>query len=783
METSHASTGSPKLRLVDNSTCPPPCTLSVIIPLRHRPGREYVIERLVHLRDSPPSRADIEFIVIDSGSSPRYAREISDVCEGSRLRYVQHPTAGQEFAIGAARDYGVQIAHASFIMFQDVDLVASIDFYDIVINEIFHHSMHEYIREFFVVPCMYLTPAGSEEFSKQDVRTRHSTFHGYYMDGSAPEFIQAVAPSSSVMVVNRLHYLAMGGHRREFYGHGYEDFELIHRLAGYCQRYLRSGSYYKDFGNYETLEYEGFRAHFSMYGLPLLNRGIYLVHLWHPRVKTGSYESRRGNNRDFLQNFMLSFDKTRNQPLPLRDLDNQKKTLILGEEGHWSFDCLRTVLPLFGNTVYRPASVFEDTESLAKFIERNRITGLFSNNPYGDEHRLSLYRWARANGIPYLTFDRGGLPDSWFFDWQGFNADSESYGSERWDHPLDENQALAVEQYIADVIMSGETLEKNGARVGPWNLREKYKIGDRRVLFVPFQRPSDSVIKYFSGNVDGVAGFVGLIEAVAANLDPNEWIILCKKHPLETETPGCNGVVFLDEGTHVHDILDLANAVLTINSGVGLLAMLFGKRCLYAGRTYYGHPEINDAVATAADVVRILDEIPEVDRQKVLRFIHYLRFEFYSFGKAYVEEKKREDGSLRSITKDIAFTAIRGIVDRDITISYRNAPVAWNARCFGHFLPSILKRHTDKHAAAATAGQLPTSVAAEMPAVPAAQAAVDAASKAAVTSQPASAAARSSSRVARQTGAVVRKPGSFWRKTRKLVRNPLRFLTDAVRRA
>ncbi|WP_257288765.1 hypothetical protein, partial [Endozoicomonas sp. SESOKO2] len=43
--------------------------------------------------------------------------------------------------------------------------------------------------------------------------------------------VDGIALASSCLLIHREWFLAMGAFRQAFAGHGYEDFDLIHRLA------------------------------------------------------------------------------------------------------------------------------------------------------------------------------------------------------------------------------------------------------------------------------------------------------------------------------------------------------------------------------------------------------------------------------------------------------------------------------------------------------------------------------------------------------------------------
>ena len=97
-------------------------------------------------------------------------------------------------------------------------------------------------------------------------------------------------------------------------------------------------------------------------------------------------------------------------------------------------------------------------------------------NPFQNEKRLTIYNYLKSNKVNLLISDRGALPNSWFFDSNGFNAESSSYDSKYWDKPLSKEKEKRVLEYINKELNSDKALEKQGKKVGKENLRKKLKI-------------------------------------------------------------------------------------------------------------------------------------------------------------------------------------------------------------------------------------------------------------------------------------------------------------------
>lgn len=642
-------------------------TLSVIVPFRADPHTPYLLERLSEqCRDFPKIEA-IEFIVVDSGSPPEARKLCEDICELNGVRYIYHESEDQTFSIGAARDHGVINARGRAITFLDVDLRMAEDFFDRLLLLMDSFGVSKYKKRFFAVPCLYLSQEGTDEFLMANNRKRMLDFYLRWLNGDNNS-IQNMAPCSSVMVVDRLHYLSVGGHRPEFRGHGYEDFELYHRLIGEENALPRSRDYYHDTKSWDFATYRGFRAQFSLLGRYAMMANLFVVHLWHPRPKINSFYRDLSANRSIWLDFFKEFDKTALHAQPLVASEAQyKKVLYFGKPQTAAANCLRDVLPLLGHVVYISEYDFVDDEGqlnesyFSTLIKQFEIDVILFPNPYGNIARLEIYKWCRRTTFPYLCVERGALPDSWFFDDHGFNADSATYSPKNWNKDLSADQRNQTRQYIFDILTGVNVLEKQGMRFGREGLAARLRTGGKKILFVPLQRPSDTVIRYFLGQLESYEKFLQFIDETALELKRRGWVVLCKKHPLETEILHLQHAQYVPDDTHFIDLLELADAVALINSGVGVYAMMMGKPCFIFGDAFYSFDGINKT-ASASDVNRFCYQLEtsfEVNMEKVIRFIHFLKSEFYSFGSPVSKVRHELDGSLRNITTDIDFYEIR----------------------------------------------------------------------------------------------------------------------------
>ncbi|ERJ39535.1 capsular biosynthesis protein [Burkholderia cepacia] len=171
-------------------------------------------------------------------------------------------------------------------------------------------------------------------------------------------------------------------------------------------------------------------------------------------------------------------------------------------------------------------------------------------------------------------------------------------------------KAMSAANYVLKVLSRGvgrRRLASVRARNGmPAPRQATYMPADtlaaNRYVFLPLQVSGDTQIKLHS-DVDNLEAIRHAFE-FAANESADLFV---KLHPAETDAAEIEAIVRLQETYHFEivtspttDLLRHAYAVVTINSTVGLEAMLYGKRVVSLGRCFY----------------------KEFDRERLLKYIH-----------------------------------------------------------------------------------------------------------------------------------------------------------------
>jgi len=264
-------------------------------------------------------------------------------------------------------------------------------------------------------------------------------------------------------------------------------------------------------------------------------------------------------------------------------------------------------------------------------------------NPYGylvtdrNKWKFELYEYLRKINHPVYIIERGALPNTVFMDKNGFLVDSSSYDESRWNHLLTEVQKEKINQYIDNFKKDNTSLEtqKNnrpsfGLFCDMLNINlNKYN----RIIFVPLQVHDDTVTLLWSNWIENTTNFNILIKKLAQEYPT--WLFLVKNHPIEKEdkyhiNKETKNLRIVDN-FHYKSMIEYSDLILTINSGIGLQAMMWKKPVVIVGEAFYNFKDINQKVSSIYDIEAIINMFTKYpDMNKVKRFLYYLKYNFYS---------------------------------------------------------------------------------------------------------------------------------------------------------
>ena len=640
--------------------------LNVVLPVRVSSDRLDLLDRLSYFTLDEEIPEAVSFTVIDDGSESSSSLLIEKKCQELNINYHKINSELEHFSVGRVRNVAAQLTNAQYIMFQDVDLMPYDGFYQQALNECQIQKLDEYADRFVMFSVVYLTQEASQEFLATPKSLRKNLFLNYLFEDNK-EKIEKFSTGTSVTIWRRDHFLCTGGNDSDFEGWGFEDLEYACRAIRRNRKFPLPSQFNLDYRNFMSIqEYKGWKSVYRLYGDITFQKGIVLFHCWHPVDDKSPYIKQKEKNRKLFEKKLELFAKNGVEPSPLQRFSKGRSLLF--RSNPWTLN--RWIAPNLGEIVVIDEGRF-DSNLLLGFIQENNISRVVFHNPYANEKLVELYETIRAHNIPYLVCERGALRDSIFIDPNGFNTDSQSYHSKYWDKDLSKKHRDLTLEYIRNEKSTHESLEYQNVKLSKTELRKKLGISKgKKILFVPLQRPTDTVIKYFSGPIGSFDNFISLVKGVAQAL-PRNWEIVIKKHPLEMETPEIEGVYYANE-QNIKALVELADAVLLINSGVGILSMIYGKPILVAGHAFYNHLGIAHPVQDINDVLNGLSFQP--DTEKTLRFLSYLINEFYSFGTFKTRIVDWVDGSKMSATTAIDYYCVRFPGESEMVLERSSVP-------------------------------------------------------------------------------------------------------------
>jgi len=245
--------------------------------------------------------------------------------------------------------------------------------------------------------------------------------------------------------------------------------------------------------------------------------------------------------------------------------------------------------------------------------------------------KKKLYKRLKQNNQTVYTVERGYLPDCLYIDKYGALANSNSYNKKNWDKKLSIDKYKQVEKYIKSFIEDSSTLEEQKrGRIAEEGFYSKLRIKKKQIkVFVPLQKANDTVILLWSDWIKGIKKFKTTINELAQ--ENPDILFLVKSHPrrLTNKMRTRDNIINVDD-FHYKDCIQHSDVILTINSGVGLQAMMWNKPVITIGKAFYHFKNINYKANNKEEIIKYIKEAKKPDTEEVKRFIYFLRYNFYT---------------------------------------------------------------------------------------------------------------------------------------------------------
>lgn len=238
-------------------------------------------------------------------------------------------------------------------------------------------------------------------------------------------------------------------------------------------------------------------------------------------------------------------------------------------------------------------------------------------NPYRLGN-MAVTELADVAGSNRFFYEKGMLPYSFQFDHKGINGESSLANESEITEDIDGNTiAYKLDEIRKEIFSTGATgWQQKGQLQGGEQLRERYNIPEKaKVILYVGQVEQDSNIRllspYFKSNYSAMRFLKRCVES------EDNVFILGKEHPKSEEKTEKIAQLVKGKGAwvsdaHIHDCLELADCVVSINSSVVLEALLLHKPVVLLGRSVFSNKDIAFEYNgnNAAELAKVLGQTP-----------------------------------------------------------------------------------------------------------------------------------------------------------------------------
>lgn len=586
------------------------------------------------------------FLIVDFGSEKRYSDKVEEICIKNNAVYKYVNDDGQ-FSPAKARNIAYLESLTELLVFSDVDCLFDYDFFELLFKKANKHKLQTNKRRYFSMPVVHLGKAISKKIeSDLKLNPKNSLsieyeIHHYEFRSENLEFI---APYSNIFMIHRDFFDLSGGYSEEFRGHGSEDFEFLVRLAILSGHHQMPedltkdiyGPLSKSFFEKNTQKYIGFRKLLESASMISEIEGLRTYHLWHQKPANRGYWTVKNDwKRIRLKSMLAAYQQKNSNILNVDSLPRAANALcLLRDENHWGY-----FIP-FRALNYK--LVVKNHNSDFAVIRDEIISGYYSLvlifNPYMKSHKCfhEILELARDQSVEVVVIERGGLPNSIYY------ANEVVYGDEEYKRKLEDFNIIITEEevgFVNDFIRKLRAGEKSLEASESYEKTEsRYFKKNGKSILIPLQLPDDMAVNYF---VDDRLSYTEYLHQLRESIVCfPEITFYVKPHPLTKEElllnfiEGYSNVIVVSQSANIHALIDICDATLTYNSGVGLLSVIHQKPTYCLGNSYYSlrdkFAKTVSSVKEAVDRIKN-DEYIKYNKNELVKFLSWLIFRKYSY--------------------------------------------------------------------------------------------------------------------------------------------------------
>lgn len=197
--------------------------------------------------------------------------------------------------------------------------------------------------------------------------------------------------------------------------------------------------------------------------------------------------------------------------------------------------------------------------------------------------QTSMVEVAQEKKIPIIFLERGLIPGTVFYDFEGVNFESSIGKNINWqqsDHLLNDP---SIYDYVKDII------NKTGGGLVELEVNKNINIPIDPYVFFPLQRDTDSNLLFNSPYIKNMFYILSILNQwKSTNLDLE---FLVRSHPEDpekhyTKLLDFDELIFQSDGDLLETI-KRAHTVMTVNSTIGFTALILDKNIISLGNSVY----------------------------------------------------------------------------------------------------------------------------------------------------------------------------------------------------
>ena len=232
-----------------------------------------------------------------------------------------------------------------------------------------------------------------------------------------------------------------------------------------------------------------------------------------------------------------------------------------------------------------------------------------------------LFYYRKNNNLSVLSIERGPLPNTIYIS-NKINIMTDIIPN----NDINESEEDIIVKYL-DHIKRRDIVLQEQQRCNIKSIKNRIKTY-KKVIFIPLQVYTDTSIIRYSRWVKNISNLIIIVNIIADKY--KDIIFLVKNHPVEhTKFSTRRKNIIIVDNYHFMDILEVSNKVITINSSIGLYAMIFDVPCGILGESFYIVDNVNIQMNNLTDICTFIENNDfTIKYNNVKRFIYNLKYRY-----------------------------------------------------------------------------------------------------------------------------------------------------------